>query len=80
MKDPSLKGTKFKIEGYTDATGPESYNLTLSERRARSVVAFLATLGVDARSLQAKGFGKSNPRDADPFSPKNRRVEGYLAE
>jgi len=80
LHDPRLKGQKFEIDGHTDATGTEQYNLGLSERRAASVIAYLATKGVDARELIGKGFGKTRPRVADPFSPENRRVETHLLE
>jgi outer membrane protein OmpA-like peptidoglycan-associated protein len=80
LLDPQLKGQKFEIDGHTDATGAEQYNLGLSERRANAVVSFLATQGVDPTTLQPKGFGKSRPRVADPFSPENRRVETHLTE
>jgi len=80
LKDPKLVGTKFEIDGHTDASGGEEYNQGLSERRAASVVSYLASQGVDAATLTAKGFGKSKPRVADPFSPENRRVETHLLE
>ena len=78
LKDPRLRGSKFEIDGYTDATGEDRYNLTLSQRRAQSVVNYLIWNGVSRGSLAAKGFGKSNPRAADPFSAENRRVETHL--
>lgn len=80
LQDPRLKGEKFEIDGYTDASGTEQYNQGLSERRANSVVSYLASQGLDASSLTARGFGKSKPRVADPFSPENRRVETHLVE
>jgi outer membrane protein OmpA-like peptidoglycan-associated protein len=80
LRDPRLKDQKFEIDGHTDATGAEEYNLGLSERRASSVVAYLAGQGIDASALKAKGFGKSKPRVADPFSGENRRVETHLLE
>jgi OOP family OmpA-OmpF porin len=80
LQDPRLKGQKFEIDGHTDATGAELYNLGLSERRASSVVAYLAAQGLDASSLKAKGFGKTRPRVADPFSAENRRVETHLLD
>jgi OOP family OmpA-OmpF porin len=80
LADPRLKGQKFEIDGHTDATGAEQYNLGLSERRAAAVVAYLASKGLDPADLKAKGFGKSKPRVADPFSPENRRVETHLLE
>jgi outer membrane protein OmpA-like peptidoglycan-associated protein len=80
LRDPRLKGQKFEIDGHTDATGAEQYNQGLSERRAAAVTAYLAAQGVDAGDLRAKGFGKTKPRVADPFSPENRRVETHLLE
>jgi outer membrane protein OmpA-like peptidoglycan-associated protein len=80
LRDPRLKGVKFEIDGHTDASGTELYNLGLSERRADAVVAYLASLGIDPAELVAKGFGKAKPRVADPYSPENRRVETHLLE
>ena len=80
LKDPRLKGQNFEIDGHTDAVGAEVYNQGLSERRAASVVAYLASQGLDPAALKAKGFGMSKPRVADPYSPANRRVETHLLE
>jgi OmpA-OmpF porin, OOP family len=80
LLDPRLKGSKFEVDGHTDATGTEQYNQGLSERRAKSVVDYLASLGVDPQTLAAHGFGKAKPRVADPYSPDNRRVETHLTE
>jgi OmpA-OmpF porin, OOP family len=80
LHDPRLQGVKFEIDGHTDATGTETYNLGLSERRAAAVVSYLGTQGVDATDLTAKGFGKSKPRVSDPYSAQNRRVETHLLE
>jgi len=71
---------KVEIDGHTDATGAELYNLGLSERRASSVVAYLASQGLDPAFLIAKGFGKTKPRVTDPYSAENRRVETRLLE
>ncbi len=80
LLDPRLKGTKFEVDGHTDATGAEDYNFGLSERRAKAVVEYLASLGIDPATLAAHGFGKTKPRVADPFSPENRRVETHLID
>jgi outer membrane protein OmpA-like peptidoglycan-associated protein len=80
LQDPRLKGEKFEIDGHTDATGTEDYNQGLSERRANAVVSYLASQGLDPSTLIAKGFGKTKPRVADPYSPENRRVETHLIE
>jgi OmpA-OmpF porin, OOP family len=78
LNDPRLKGHKFEIDGHTDATGTEPYNFGLSERRAASVVAYLAAQGLDSKMVTAKGFGMSQPRVSDPYSAENRRVETHL--
>ena len=84
LRDPrvkdNLKGEKFAIDGFTDATGTENYNQTLSQRRAAAVVNYLQQHGVDRSALIAKGFGPANPRAPDPFDPINRRVETHLVD
>ena len=80
LTDPSLKGKKFEIEAHTNAIGSGQYNLHLSERRAASVVSFLALQGVDASFLLPKGLGATEPRVTDPFSAENNRVEAHLTE
>lgn len=78
LKDPQLATASFLVEGHTDAKGPETYNMTLSERRAAAVVRYLADKGVDTGKLVSRGFGKTKPRVADPFDAANRRVETRL--
>jgi len=80
LRDPRLEGQKFAIDGFTDATGTEVYNKTLSERRAEAVAKYLGSLGVKRDSLVAKGYGPTKPRAPDPFDPINRRVETHLEE
>ncbi|KAB7622574.1 OmpA family protein [Alkalilimnicola sp. S0819] len=71
------------IEGHTDATGPDQYNLELSQRRARAVVRALSQRGIDPHRLRAIGYGKDHPV-ADNSSvegrSQNRRVELVLSE
>lgn len=80
LQDPRLNGEKFEIDGHTDAVGAEQYNQGLSERRANAVVSYLASKGVDPSLLIPKGFGKTRPRVANPYSAENRRVETHLME
>lgn len=75
LKDNRLKSHSFVVEGYTDALGSEAYNTGLSERRARSVAAFLLASGIEPSRLKAVGKGENDPRVSDPFDPVNRRVE-----
>jgi outer membrane protein OmpA-like peptidoglycan-associated protein len=50
------------IQGHTDDVGEENKNLVLSENRAKSVMNYLATLGVNSERLKAKGFGETKPK------------------
>ena len=66
------------IVGHTDAVGADSYNQTLSEKRARSTALYLASQGVSAGRLQTVGRGETEPvapNDTDTGMQKNRRVE-----
>jgi len=73
--DPSLK---VRVEGHTDSVGDEAANLALSERRAKSVVNALVTLGIEAGRLTSAGFGESRPvadNGTEAGRAKNRRVD-----
>jgi outer membrane protein OmpA-like peptidoglycan-associated protein len=72
------------IEGHTDAIGSESYNQTLSERRAIAVQIALASRGLPSAKLNVRGFGKTRPvapnlqadgSDDPDGRQRNRRVE-----
>jgi outer membrane protein OmpA-like peptidoglycan-associated protein len=66
------------VEGHTDSTGSDEYNLDLSQRRAESVTSFLAGNGVAPERLLARGYGKAFPvagNDTAAGRQLNRRVE-----
>jgi outer membrane protein OmpA-like peptidoglycan-associated protein len=65
------------VEGHTDATGSDGYNLDLSKRRAAAVRNYLVRVhGIEESRLQHLGLGKLQPIDGtDPFAPQNRRVQ-----
>jgi outer membrane protein OmpA-like peptidoglycan-associated protein len=70
--------TYVRIEGHTDADGSESYNQTLSERRASAVTAYLSEKGISAGRLKNFGFGESRPvasNESPDGKQANRRVE-----
>ncbi|ELR72788.1 outer membrane protein [Fulvivirga imtechensis AK7] len=72
------KGLNIIISGHTDSTGPEAYNLGLSERRARSVRDYLVKQGADDARLAIKYFGETKPTAPNTTAEgrrKNRRVE-----
>ncbi|WP_372648359.1 OmpA family protein [Draconibacterium sp.] len=70
--------TDILVLGHTDSDGAESYNQTLSEKRAASVVGFLKSEGIEALRLSSVGMGESQPRatnDTKEGKAQNRRVE-----
>ena len=69
---------EITIVGHTDAAGSDSYNQTLSERRAMAVRDELNMLGVPSSRLQAVGRGEFEPRadnGTEAGRQLNRRVE-----
>ena len=65
------------VEGYTDSTGSDAYNMTLSEKRADSVESFLVQNGVEAKRILARGYGKAYPvapNETAEGRQRNRRV------
>ena len=76
LVSPQLNGSRFLIEGHTDAKGGAAYNLKLSQQRAESVRRWLSSHGVNAESLIAAGRGAKEPANPDePLAPENRRVK-----
>lgn len=70
--------TDILIVGHTDATGSDSYNQSLSERRAQSAQLFLVREGVATSRLRATGRGETEPiasNDTETGQSQNRRVE-----
>jgi outer membrane protein OmpA-like peptidoglycan-associated protein len=70
--------TNVLIEGHTDATGSDEYNMTLSRNRAQSVANELEAVGVAAPRFTIMGYGENQPvADNDSFEGRqaNRRVE-----
>ena len=69
---------QIEISGHADNTGPERYNLVLSERRAKAVVKHLTSKGVSGERITTLYFGESKPavpNDTPEHRRKNRRVE-----
>lgn len=69
---------KVEVAGHTDSDADAAYNRDLSQRRAESVVAYLAGKGVAADNMTAKGYGEDRPvagNDSAEGKARNRRVE-----
>ena len=56
QQNPKLK---IEIGSHTDARGDDEFNMTLSQQRAESVVAYLSQKGIALARLAAKGYGES---------------------
>lgn len=69
---------RIEISGHTDGKGSDSYNLRLSENRAKAVTDYLISKGVNEKRLRYKGYGKNMPidtNDTEEGRANNRRVE-----
>ena len=70
--------TVIEVAGHTDSTGARAYNMTLSERRAGSVVSYLSGRGIARERMIAVGAGPDHPIDTNDTAEgraQNRRVE-----
>ncbi|MBI3136863.1 MAG: OmpA family protein [Bacteroidetes bacterium] len=54
---------KVEIRSHTDERGNDKYNMSLSERRAQSVVDYLVAHGIPVEKLVAKGYGETMPAE-----------------
>ena len=80
-KNPWVK--KVRIEGHTDDRGEDEANRDLSQRRAASVMRFLAKRGIDLERMDAKGFGETKPIASNKTRRgrgKNRRVDFMILD
>jgi len=80
----STKPTSIRVIGYTDRLGSESYNYSLSERRAASVRNYMTRQGIPGSIVSTEGRGEANPVTAGscnqrPESGKNRALVDCLA-
>jgi peptidoglycan-associated lipoprotein len=74
---------KASLDGYCDERGTTEYNMALGERRARSALDYLRTLGVPADQLSTRSFGEEFPADPghnEAAWSKNRRVETVIGK
>ncbi len=70
--------TVVEVAGHTDSTGANSYNQSLSERRAGSVASYLQAQGVIAQRVITVGMGETRPMASNNSAAgrqANRRVE-----
>ncbi len=68
---------RIVVQGFTDSTGTDEFNQTLSEQRAQSVYNYLLANGLKTLSITYVGYGKAYPvasNDTEEGRAKNRRV------
>ena len=58
-----FKSAKILIEGHCDERGTEEYNMALGEKRAKSAMDYMISLGVSADRIKIVSYGKSQPLD-----------------
>ncbi len=78
MKNGSAK---VQIEGHCDERGSDEYNLALGEKRAKSAMKYLVTMGISEDRLSIISYGKEKPADPghdEAAWAKNRRDEFVL--
>jgi outer membrane protein OmpA-like peptidoglycan-associated protein/tetratricopeptide (TPR) repeat protein len=74
---------RIELGGHTDSRGSDTYNQQLSEKRAKAVVDFLTSKGIDAKRLEWAGYGETQlvngcsngVQCSDEQHQENRRTE-----
>ncbi|MCE2570980.1 OmpA family protein [Motilimonas eburnea] len=74
----NLNGLTVELQGNTDSSGTERYNMWLGGKRAESAYNYMTSIGVDSAALSTISLGKSNPASSNS-TPEgmadNRRVD-----
>lgn len=52
----------IEMASHTDRWGSDEYNINLSSRRAKSVIDYLISVGIEPERLQSQGYGESRPK------------------
>ena len=71
-------GVRVEVGGHTDSKGTNAYNLSLSQRRAKTVESFLEQNGVSPAQISSRGYGEAKPvasNKTEEGRAENRRVE-----
>lgn len=79
----SKPNLRIEVRGHTDNVGTESYNRTLSMKRAQAVYDYLISSGIDKKRMKYRGFGTKVPvasNETEEGRSLNRRVEIMIVE
>jgi OOP family OmpA-OmpF porin len=74
-ENPSIE---IEMSAHTDSRGSDEYNFKLSDNRARSVMEYIISKGMDPARITSHGYGETKPvatNDTDEGRQLNRRVE-----
>ncbi|MEM9067312.1 MAG: OmpA family protein [Myxococcota bacterium] len=71
VRDRSI--ARVHLTGFTDPRGTEEYNLALGDRRARAVLQYMSSLGVERGNLSASSMGEEMSRGQDEAGFRNDR-------
>lgn len=69
---------EIEMSAHTDSKGSDEYNFKLSDNRARSVMEYILSKGIDSKRITSHGYGESQPvatNETDDGRQLNRRVE-----
>lgn len=69
---------EIEMSAHTDSRGSDEYNFKLSDNRARSVMEYIISQGIDSSRITSHGYGETKPvatNDTDDGRQLNRRVE-----
>lgn len=81
LENPQIQ--VLQIQGHTDDTGDEDYNLELTQRRAEAVMNYLIGRGISESRLDAEGYGSSLPLVPNTSRRNrnlNRRIEFRITQ
>jgi outer membrane protein OmpA-like peptidoglycan-associated protein len=76
LVEPMLAGRKITVEGHADGVGSRRYNQSLSEARARAVIAVLEAGGVARDRLHSRAYGKDRPLEPNHTASGEDNPEG----
>jgi OOP family OmpA-OmpF porin len=69
---------EIEMSAHTDSRGSDEYNFKLSDNRAKSVMEYIISKGIDRSRITSHGYGETKPvatNDTDDGRQLNRRVE-----
>jgi len=76
LAEPALADRRVTVEGHADGVGSRRFNQTLSEARARAVIAVLEASGVAAQRLHSRAYGKDRPLEPNRLADGQDNPDG----